>query len=523
MSIFRSLLSTAIILLAIIAHGQEREKSAERPNIILFLVDDLGWADNSLRMSENIPSAHVRYRTPNMERLAASGLLLTSAYATPVCTPSRVSMITGLNAAHHHVVNWTSPWKDANTDNSQDQQMSPARWNLNGLSPDVAVPNTVQAQTFPALLAASGYFTIHVGKAHWGPAGTPGSNPYNLGFMVNVAGHAAGHPQSYLSEENFGNPPQKTSVQAVPDLQEYHGSGTFLTDALTREALKALEAPLRNRQPFFLHLSHYAVHIPLMADKRYLQHYLDMGLDSAEAAYATLVEGMDKSVGEVMDYLKRKQVDRQTLIIFLSDNGGLGLTPPRGGKAHTHNLPLRSGKGSVYEGGIRVPMIVSWPGVVREGTRSDVPVMVDDLFPTILEAAGIRDKKAAMQADGSSIMPLLKGNAMPVAERSFIWHYPIKWIPGYGPGINYHSAIRKGDWKMVYDMRTGRKELYNLKDDLGEQRDLSGKEPRKLAELSSLLGQRLRAWQSPMPTFRTTGDQVPWPDQTGQPTQPVRR
>jgi arylsulfatase A-like enzyme len=232
---------------------------------------------------------------------------------------------------------------------------------------------------------------------------------------------------------------------------------------------------------------------------------------------------MDKSVGEVMDYLKRKQVDRQTLIIFLSDNGGLGLTPPRGGKAHTHNLPLRSGKGSVYEGGIRVPMIVSWPGVVREGTRSDVPVMVDDLFPTILEAAGIRDKKAAMQADGSSIMPLLKGNAMPVAERSFIWHYPIKWIPGDGPGINYHSAIRKGDWKMVYDMRTGRKELYNLKDDLGEQRDLSGKEPRKLAELSSLLGQRLRAWQSPMPTFRTTGDQVPWPDQTGQPTQPVRR
>lgn len=508
---FQKIIPFGMLFLALTA-GAQQNKTAERPNIILFLVDDLGWADNSLQMTEKPAPAAGIYRTPNMERLAKKGMLLTSAYATPVCTPSRISMITGMNAAHHGVVNWTSPWKNQNTDNP-DQQMSPARWKMNGLSPVSGIPNTLQATTFPALLAASGYFTIHVGKAHWGPSGTPGSNPYNLGFMVNISGQSAGHPQSYLSEDNYGNIPSKSTIQAVPDLQEYHGSGTFLTDALTQEALKTLEAPIRNRQPFFLHLSHYAVHVPLMADKRFLQRYLDMGLDSAEAAYATLVEGMDRSLGELMDHLERKQVDRQTLIIFLSDNGGLGLAPPRGGKAHTHNLPLRSGKGSVYEGGVRVPMIASWPGVIRPGSRSDVPVMVDDLFPTLLEAAGIRDEKALRQADGASIMPLFNGNGLPPGERAFIWHYPIKWIPGDGPGINYHSAIRKGDWKMVYNMRTGNKELYNLRQDLGEQRNLSATEQKKLAELSSLLGGRLREWQSPMPAFKATGRPVPYPDE----------
>ncbi len=485
-----------------------------RPNIIVFLVDDMGWQDTSVPFWTEATPLNKRYRTPAMERLAREGMKFTQAYTTPVCTPSRVSMLTGVNAARHHVLNWTSPFRDSNTDN-KDQDFEPVKWNHNGLSPVPGIPSTFYATPFPQLLKDAGYFTIHVGKAHWGSSGTPGSNPYNLGFMVNVSGQASGHPQSYLSEENYGNVPMKPTIQAVADLQEYHGTGTFLTDALTKEALKSLDAPIQNKQPFFLHLSHYAVHTPIMADKRFLQGYLDMGLDSTEAKYATLVEGMDKSLGEVMDYLVKKKVDNNTIIIFLSDNGGLSMTGRglRGGEAHTHNLPLRAGKGSVYEGGVRDPILIKWPGVAKPNTHSSTPIIVDDLFPTVMEMAGISGYKTIQQIDGKSIVPVLKDPGYTFGERVFIWHYPIRWTSPNGPGINFHSAIRKGDWKLVYNLRSGQRELYDLKADIGEQKDLSEVRADKLNELSSLLSKKLNEWNSPMPVFKTTGRLVPLPDQ----------
>ena len=509
-------LTAAILLIASLSSGsQAQSPSVKRPNIIIFLVDDMGWQDTSVPFWESMTTANKRYRTPNMERLAAGGMKFTDAYACAVCTPSRTSMITGVNAAHHHIVNWTSPRKDNNTDN-KDDAILPAVWNINGLSDRAGIAGTFHATPLPSLLREAGYHTIHVGKAHWGAAGTPGSNPYNLGFTVNIAGHAAGHPQSYLGEDNYGNPPQKASLQAVPDLQEYHASNTFLTDALTQEALKAIRVPLRMGQPFFLHLSHYAIHTPIMKDKRYTQRYLDMGMDSIEANYASLIEGMDKSLGELMDFLAEQKIDRNTVIIFLSDNGALSASQ-RGGERHTHNLPLRSGKGSVYEGGIRIPMLVSWPGTARGGTVSRVPVMVDDLFPSILEMAGITRYSAVQPVDGKSWVPVLKNPTASPGERSLVWHYPVKWIPDGGPGINYHSAIRKGDWKLVYDIRNGRTELYNLKNDIGEKRDLSSTEPKKLAELSTELSDRLRLWRSPMPSFKDTGKRMRYPDEaTGQ-------
>lgn len=478
-----------------------------RPNIIVFLVDDMGWQDTSVPFWTEATPLNKRYRTPAMERLAKEGMKFTQAYATPVCTPSRVSMLTGVNAARHHVLNWTSPFKNTNTDN-RDASVRSVQWNHNGLSPFPNIPSTFHATAFPQLLKAAGYFTIHVGKAHWGSSGTPGSNPYNLGFMVNISGQASGHPQSYLSEENYGNVPMKPTVQAVADLQEYHGTGTFLTDALTSEALKSLDAPIQNKQPFFLHLSHYAVHTPIMADKRFLQHYLDLGLDSTEARYATLVEGMDKSLGEVMDYLVKKKVDNNTIIIFLSDNGGLSLAGRgvRGGDPHTQNLPLRAGKGSVYEGGIRIPMLVKWPGVAAKNSQSAEPVMVDDLFPTVMEMAGLSDYRTIQQTDGKSIVPLLKNPQHSYGERIFVWHYPIKWTPQDGPGINYHSALRKGDWKLVYNLRTGQKELYNIREDIGEANDLSQSHPDQLKALSLLQTNILLRWKSPLPVFYPTAD-----------------
>ena len=482
-----------------------------KPNIIVFLVDDMGWQDCSVNFWTQATPFNRLYHTPNLERLAKEGMKFTNAYAAPVCTPTRSSMLTGMNSAHLGITNWTSPWKNNNTD-SKDEQMTAADWNINGLSPVPGIGKTYYATPFPTLLKSAGYYTIHVGKAHWASMGTPGANPYNMGFMVNVSGHAAGHPQSYYGKDNYGNIPGKTSAQAVPDLEEYFGSDTFLTEALTLEAIKALQAPIRNKQPFYLNMANYAVHTPIMADNRFSKKYLDAGMDTTEAKYASLIEGMDKSLGDIMDFLKEKKVDQNTIIIFMSDNGGLSTTPLRGGKAHSQNLPLKAGKGSVYEGGIREPMIIKWPGVVQPNSTANQYVMIEDFFPTILQMAGLKNYQSVQPIDGKSLIPILKNANFSDTSRSLIWHYPNKWIDKDGPGINYYSAIRKGNWKMIYSMRTGKKELYNLAIDMGESNDLSANYTDKLLELSTLLSNQLRKWKAPMPRFKNTGQLVPFSD-----------
>lgn len=478
-----------------------------RPNIIVFLVDDMGWQDTSVPFWKQKTPFNQRYRTPNMERLASEGMKFTNAYATPVCSPTRISLLTGLNAAHHGVTNWISPLKNNNTD-ARDEQFLPAPWRINGFDPHIQSEKSVKATPFPQLLVDAGYYTIHVGKAHWGSMGTAGANPYNMGFIVNIAGHAAGHPQSYLGKENYGNIPGKSTVQAVPDLEEYFGTDTFLTEALTQEAIKALENPISKKQPFFLSLAHYAVHTPIMADKRFIQKYLEAGFDSIEAKYASLIEGMDKSLGDIMDFLKARNVDKNTIIIFMSDNGGLSLTPPRGGIQFTQNAPLKAGKGSVYEGGIREPMIVKWPGIVKPNSSTDQYLIIEDFFPTILEMAGINHPKTEQSVDGRSFVPLLKNENLTDSTRVLVWHYPNKWIDKDGPGINYYSAVRKGSFKLIYNLRNGKKELYNLKNEIGEQNDISADFPLITKELTVALSNKIHEWHSPMPIEKNTGKPV---------------
>ncbi|MBX3239269.1 MAG: sulfatase [Chitinophagaceae bacterium] len=486
-------------------------QQVSRPNIIFFLVDDLGWNDLSLPISGNVTANNKKYHTPHIEQLAKEGIVFTDAYTAPVCTPTRVSLITGVNAARHHVTNWTSPQKDRYTD-AADEQFDPPEWNINGFSPEPGIAKTFVGTPLPAVLRDHGYFTIHVGKAHWGPRGTPSSSPNNVGFIVNIAGHAAGHPQSYLPEEEYGNIPGKGSFQSVPDLEPYYQTDVFLTDALTREALKAIEYPVSRKQPFFLNLGHYAVHTPIMGDKKYLQKYLDAGLDSVEARYASLVEGVDKSVGDILAYLKQKNIEKNTVFIFTSDNGGLSLAPPRGGESFTHNLPLRVGKGSVYEGGIRVPLIVKYDGVVKQGTVSKNYVIAEDIFPTLLEIAGIRNAKVIQKVDGKSFVPSLRNAAVTDTNRVLIWHYPNKWRNPDGPGINYHSALRKDNWKLVYNQRTGERYLYDLRQDIGETTDVSGKYPAVAKSLSALLGQTLAEYNALMPVDKKTGRQLAYPE-----------
>src|SRR5690606_4976006 len=362
------------------------------PNIIIFLVDDMGWQDTSVPFWEERTPYNKRYRTPNMERLAREGMKFTNAYAFPVCTPSRVSLMTGVNPARHRITHWTSPNPNTNTDYA-DTTLNSVEWNIQGFSPIEGVPHTFFGTPLPTLLKQLGYYTIHSGKAHFGSSGTPGGDPRNLGFDVNIAGSSIGHPASYYGQQNYDRLVNgKSNRNAVPGLEAYHGTDTFLTDAITQEALKALEHPIRNNQPFFLHLSHYAVHTPIQADPRFVDHYLQMGLDTIEANYASLVEGMDKSLGDLLDYLEQHHQHERTIIFFLSDNGGLATSPLRGGEAYTHNLPLRAGKGSVYEGGIRVPFLAKWPGVTQAQSVAQQYIAVEDLFPTILEIVGVKGR-----------------------------------------------------------------------------------------------------------------------------------
>lgn len=506
MKIFKNLLILSVVLLFIpLAYAQ-------RPNIILFLVDDMGWQDCSVPFGKEITPLNREFSTPNMEKLSNEGMKFTNAYACSVCTPSRVSLLTGMNAAHHRVTNWTNRTINDPTD-AGDALLSPPLWNINGLSQAENIPNTIYATPLPQLLKDAGYFTIHVGKAHWGPAGTPGSNPYNLGFLVNISGNAIGHPQSYLGTDNYGNMPGKTTANAVPDLSEYYGSQTFLTEALTQEAIKAMDFPITNKQPFFLNLAHYAVHVPIMGDKRYLQKYLDAGLDTLDANYATLIEGMDKSLGDIMNFLKKKGIDKNTIIIFMSDNGGLSLSAYRGGKQHTQNLPLRAGKGSLYEGGIREPMLVKWPGVVKPRTVSDQYLQIQDFYPAILEMAGIKDYKTVQTIDGKSFVNILRNQKYTDTTRALIWHYPNKWINDTTEALCYVSAIRIGDWKLLYLMRDDKLELYNLKNDIGEKNDLSAQFPAKARDMAAILSKQLKAWNAQMPLEIKTGKPVPWPDE----------
>lgn len=483
-----------------------------RPNIVLFMVDDMGWQDTSVPFWSNTTSYNRMYDTPNMERLAAQGMKFTQAYACSISSPSRCSLLTGANNARHRVTNWTLQ-KGLSTDIESDEVALP-EWNVNGISMEEGTDHTFVGTSFVDVLRRAGYSTIHCGKAHFGAEGTPGADPVHFGFEVNIAGHAAGGLATYLSELNYGHTAdgKPTSLMSVPGLEKYWGSGVFVTEALTREALSALDSVKGSGKPFFLYMSHYAVHIPIDKDLRYYDGYIAKGLSEKDAAYASLIRGMDKSLGDILDWLEANGEAGNTIVIFMSDNGGLATQPYwRDGEPFTQNAPLNSGKGSLYEGGIREPMIVKWPGVVDSSSVCDRYLMIEDFYPSILEMAGMNQEMPA-GVDGVSFVPLLKGTGDPSEGRALVWNFPNIW-GNDGPGINLNCAIRKGDWKLVYYYQTGRKELFNISEDIGEKNNLSESNPLKVRELSSELGNYLRSVGADRPSFKGSGMPCPWPDE----------
>lgn len=491
--------------------GTTSDETEKPPNIILFLVDDMGWQDTSVPFWKLETDFNKRYRTPGMERLAAEGMMFTQAYAASVCSPTRVSLMSGMNAARHRVTNWTLR-RNASVDAPHDILSFP-EWNVNGIQPVDSIERSVHASLLPQILQDNGYFTIHCGKAHFGAMDTPAADPKNCGFDKNIAGHAAGGPGSFLGTENFGNAEKggHTPPWGVPGLEQYHGDSLFLTEALTREAKKAMDEALVANKPFYLYMSHYAVHVPLHADPRFDQKYRNMGLPESEAKYASMLEGMDKSLGDLMDYLDEKGLTDNSIIVFMSDNGGLSLSA-RAGVPHTHNRPLNSGKGSAYEGGIRVPMIVKWPGKVTEASRNDGMVIIEDFFPTILEMAEVTEYKTVQTVDGVSFVPMLLKPEKETEDRSLFWHFPNNWGPN-GPGIGASSTVRSGDWKLIYYYQDQQAELFHIPDDIGEQRNLTQEYPRKTRELAEQLSSYLRSVSAQRPLLKATGKPVPWPDE----------
>ncbi|MCU4174235.1 sulfatase [Marinilabiliaceae bacterium N1Y90] len=484
----------------------------EQPNIILFLVDDMGWQDTSVPFwTEKTPYNEI-YNTPGMERLASEGMMFTQAYATSVCSPTRISLMSGMNAARHRVTNWTL--KRNVSQDGKSKILDYPQWNVNGVQATDTIERSTHATLLPQILKNNGYYTIHCGKAHFGAVGTPAADPVNCGFDVNIAGHAAGGLGSYLGTKNFGNKEQgaHTLPWGVPGLEKYHGDSIFITEALTREAIQAMNVAHQKNKPFYLYMSHYAIHVPLEADRRFYQKYIDKGLPESEAMYASMIEAMDQSLVDLMKYLDSEGIAENTIVLFMSDNGGFSLHP-RSGKQHTHNKPLNSGKGSAYEGGIREPMIVKWPGKVRPKTKCDDYLIIEDFYPTILEMAGVNDYKTVQPIDGKSFVPMLKGKGTTARERDLFWHFPNNWGPT-GPGIGATSTIRSGDWKLIYWYKDQSYELFNIQDDIGELSDLAEQEPEKVKELSKKLGNYLRSVNAQRPILKSSGQKVPWPDET---------
>ena len=470
-----------------------------RPNIVLFLVDDMGLMDSSAAFLTDAAGQPKRYplndfyRTPAMERLASRGVRFSNFYAMSVCSPTRVSIQTGQNSARHHVTNWINPRSN------NGGPLGAPDWRWRGLDRETT--------TLARLLQKSGYRTLHVGKGHFGPEGSDGADPTTLGFDVNVGGRSAGQPGSYHGRQNFGAG-GKRSPNAVPHLEAYHGTDTFLTEALTLEAKRLVGESLARKQPFFLYFAHYAVHAPFESDPRFAAHYQDSGKPPAAQAFATLIEGMDKSLGDLLEFLEEQDAAENTLILFVGDNGS---DAPLGGPHDVgSSAPLRGRKGSHFEGGMRVPMIAAWAKpspdsklqrrlpVAAGLVRRDVAA-VYDLFPTILNAAGVAAPNGH-PVDGVDLWPLLASAAGGRPESVFLMHYP------HAPHrSDYFTVYREGRWKLVLHYQPDsepwapRYELYDLEADPFESRDAAADHPEEVGRLSIALLERLHAQQAQFP------------------------
>jgi len=446
-----------------------------KPNFIFFLVDDLGWSDISCFGSKF-------NETPNIDALAKRGMRFTDAYtAASICSPTRASIVTGKHPVRVNITDWIPGRKPSKS--------APL------LAPEDQHHLGLEEVTIADALRAGGYGTFFAGKWHLGE--TEKYWPEHRGFDINIGGWSVGSPRGgYYAP--YTNPRLKAKEK-----------GEYLTERLTDETINYLKKNAGSKKPFLVYLAYYNVHTPIQPYKKKVEHFKEkkaklygksstpskkertnstrMRQDNAELA--SMVAAVDVSVGRVLATLKELKLDDNTVVVFFSDNGGLStLTGNRVGP--TSNLPLRAGKGWLYEGGIRVPMIISVPGMTKPGSVCDEPVLSTDFYPTFLELAGM-PAQPKQHCDGVSLVPLLDGSkkADEFDRGVLCWHYPHYHGSGWEPG----AAIRSGDWKLIeiYHADKNEIELYNLKEDIGEKKDLAKLEPKKCKELL----EALHKWQ----------------------------
>ncbi len=468
-----------LMITVMISCKSPSEKTNQQPNFIFILVDDLGWTDIGCYGS-------TFYETPNIDRLASEGTRFTNAYAAcPVCSPTRASIMTGKYPARINLTDWI-----------------PGRQQYAGLQPcDKLIPKDFELEmkleeiTIAEALKEAGYKTFFAGKWHLGQDSIYW--PEYQGFDVNKGGWRVGSPQGgYFSpwvNPRLGNGPE----------------GEHLTDRLTSESIQFLESI--NDDPFLLYLSFYAVHTPLQAKEELIRKYEkktdSLRLNQMEQTvtdrdwmktappggtfverivqghpvYSGMIETLDINVGRILDKLEELDLEDHTIIFFMSDNGGLATAEG----SPTSNMPLRAGKGWLYEGGIREPMFIKWPGSANTGKTCDIPVISTDFYPTILEMAGL-DLMPGQHMDGISLVPLLKGEVT-IDERPIFWHYPHYSNQGGKPG----AIVRLCNYKLIEFFEDNKVELYDLKSDIGEQNNLSDEMPDKVNELLEIL----HSWQ----------------------------
>jgi len=439
--------------------GLVTQTSAEEPsktNIIVFLVDDLGWKDVGCYGSSF-------YQTPNIDKLAKQGVLFRQGYAScAVCSPTRASIMTGKYPARIMLTEW----------------LPSGRWKTNAKLRTGRFLRALPLEeiTLAEALRDGGYKTAIVGKWHLG--GEPFSTPAHHGFDVSIAANDHGNPGDYFFPYKGAWSIPTTKLRATWQVLPGGKKGEYLTDRLTDEAIGFIKE--NQKRPFFLYFSHYAVHTPFQAKQELTEKYeaIDKKDRQGKPVYASMIESVDESFGRVMKTLDDLELSDDTLVIFTSDNGGFA--------GATNHAPLRGNKGAYYEGGIRVPFIVRWPGIAKADHVSEVPIICNDIYPTCLVAAGIKPHPA-QHRDGLDLSPVLKG-ADKLERSSLFWHYPHY---NSHPSSKPSSVIRKGDWKLIETFDPIAKELYNLKTDLSEKNNLIDTETAKANELI----QDLRAWR----------------------------
>ena len=459
------------------------EKNTEKPNVLVILVDDFGWKDLGCYGSKF-------YETPNIDQLAKQGVRFTNGYANcPVCSPTRASLQTGKYPNRLGITDWIKGRKHSTPND---------RWLSAPNTYDLALSET----TIGEVMKENGYKTFFAGKWHLGEDSAYW--PEHQGYSINIGGWAKGSPNKNEKKgyngyfTPYGNP----RLEDGP-------TGEYLPERLTSETIKFINN--NKNSSFFICLCYYLVHIPLQGKENLIKKYEDkrkkIGIDTIKEfvenpswakyatghgnyrdrivqgnpVYASMVQSLDDNVGRILDLLKNTGLDKNTVIIFTSDNGGLADAEG----SPTSNLPLRGGKGWLTEGGIREPYIFKYPGLKKPGYVNDMPIITVDIFPTILAFARI-DQKPFNGLDGINLLPYLEGNKY--TDRELFWHYPHYSNQGGDPG----SVVRYGDYKLFYDIETGKYELFNLKTDISETHDLTKEKP----EITARLKKMLNTWKT---------------------------